>query len=140
MRGRGEDEMMAYLRRRLPEAERSAVVELAFHPNRADAYNRSPDFIVDVIVTLFLFHSEPPLRLKLPLLIEVEAGAGFEAGLADLERFVTRVKAGVGPTGPPIELPFPVATEAASGSERDLTRELPVRFRAREIPIPRRDG
>ena len=139
MRGRGEDQMMAYLRRRLPEVERSAIVELSFHPNRTDAYNKSPDFIVDVTVTLPLFHSEPPLRVKLPLLLEVEAGAGFEAGLTDLERFVTRVKANVGPAGPPIELPFCVATEAVGGGERDLTRELPIRFRAHEISIPKGD-
>ena len=38
MRGRGEDAMMEYLRRELSEAERTAVVELTFHPNRTDAY------------------------------------------------------------------------------------------------------
>ena len=84
MRGRGEDAMMEYLRRELAEAERTAVVELTFHPNRTDAYNKSPDFIVDMVVTIPLFRTGPPLRAKVPLLMEVEAGAGFEAGLVDL--------------------------------------------------------
>jgi hypothetical protein len=110
MRGRGEDEMMAYLRHRIAEAARDAIVELTFHPNRTDVYNKSPDFIVDMVVTLPLFKSSPPLRVKVPLLVEVEAGAGFEARLADLERFVSRTNAGISPVGPPIELPFPVAT------------------------------
>jgi hypothetical protein len=60
MRGRGEDEMMVYLRRHLLEAERNAIVELTFHPNRTDAYNKSPDFIADMVVTLPLFRSAPP--------------------------------------------------------------------------------
>src|SRR6478672_6795358 len=108
MRGRGEDEMMAYLRRHLAEAERDAVVGLTFHPNRADPYNKSPDFIIDMLISLPLFLYRTPLRFKIPLLIEVEAGAGFNGGIADLERFVSRVKSGVGPGGPPIELPFPI--------------------------------
>jgi len=136
MKGRGEDAMMAYLRRELAEAERGAVVELTFHPNRTDAYNKSPDFILDMIVTVPLFRSGPPLRVKVPLLVEVEAGAGFEAGLDDLERFVTRTRAGVSPVGPPLELPFPVATEADSGKARELVRDLPILFRAYEIAIP----
>jgi len=139
MRGRGEDEMMVYLRRRLPGVARNSVVELAFHPNRTDAYNKSPDFIVDMVVTLPLFRSEPPLRVKVPLLVEVEAGAGFEAGLEDLERFVTRAKTGVSPIGPPIELPFSVATNEGSGIEQELVRDLPVLFCARQVAIPRRD-
>jgi hypothetical protein len=139
MRGRGEDAMMEYLRRELAEAERSAVVELTFHPNRTDAYNKSPDFIVDMVVTLFLFRTGPPLRVKVPLLVEVEAGAGFEAGLADLVRFVQRTRLGQTPTDAPIELPFPVATESDSGNVRELVHELPIRFRAHEIAIPRRD-
>jgi hypothetical protein len=138
MRGRGEDEMMAYLRRHLAQVERDAVVELTFHPNRTDAYNKSPDFIVDMIITLPLFQSASSLKFKIPVLVEVEAGAGFDGGLADLERFVGRVKAGVGPGGPPIELPFPIATEADSGKECTLVRDLPVLFRAREIGIPKR--
>jgi hypothetical protein len=138
MRGRGEDEMMAYLRRQLPEVERNAVVELTFHPNRSDPYNKSPDFIVDMVVTLPLFGSGSPLRVKVPLLVEVEA-SGFEGGLADLERFVARARAGTSPVGAPIELPFPIATEANSGKERDVERELPVLFRAYEIAIPKRD-
>jgi hypothetical protein len=136
MRGRGEDEMMMYLRRHLAQAERDAVVQLTFHPNRTDPYNKSPDFIVDMLVTLPLFASRPALRFKVPLLVEVEAGAGFGGGLEDLERFVDRVNAGVGPGGPPIELPFPIATEADSGKERDVVRDLPILFRAREIAIP----
>ena len=76
--------------------------------------------------------------VKIPLLVEVEAAAGFQAGLEDLERFVARAKAGVSPIGPPIELPLPVATEADNGAERELVRELPVLFRAREIAIPAR--
>jgi len=130
--------MMDYLRRELPEAERSAVVELTFHPNRTDPYNRSPDFIVDMVVTVPLFRSGPPLRVKVPLLIEVEAGAGFDGGLADLERFVVRTQAKVSPVGPPVELPFPVATEGEGGRVRELVRQLPVLFRAHEIAIPYR--
>lgn len=140
MRGQGEDEMMAYIRRRLGEVERSAVVELSFHPNRTDAYNKSPDFIVDVTITLPFFQSEVPLRIKIPLLVEVEAAAGFNAGLEDLDRFVTRVNAGVDPTGPPIELPFPIATAEAGNKERELVCQLPIRFRAREVGIPKRDS
>jgi hypothetical protein len=34
MRGRGEDEMMTYLRRHLADVERDAIVELTLHPNR----------------------------------------------------------------------------------------------------------
>lgn len=136
MRGRGEDAMMAYLRRELAKAERNAVVELTFHPNRTDAYNKSPDFIVDMTVSVPLFRAGPPLRVKVPLLIEVEAGAGFTAGLADLRRFVQRAKMNKIHHGPPIELPFPVATEDAQGKKRELTFELPILFRAYEIPIP----
>jgi hypothetical protein len=138
MRGRGEDAMMEYLRRELAEAERGAVVELTFHPNRTDAYNKSPDFIVDMVVTVPLFRTGPPLRVKVPLLVEVEAGAGFEAGLADLVRFVQRTRVGH-PIDAPIELPFPIATESDSGSVRELVHELPIRFRAYEIAIPKRD-
>jgi hypothetical protein len=136
MRGRGEDDMMEYLRRELPEAERNAVVELTFHPNRTDAFNKSPDFIVDMVVTVPLFRSGPPLRVKVPLLVEVEAGAGFEAGIADLERFVERTRTGVNPVSLPIELPFPVATESDGGKMRELVREVPILFRAHEIAIP----
>jgi hypothetical protein len=136
MTGRGEDTMMAYLRRELPHAERGAVVELTFHPNRTDAYNKSPDFIVDMAVTLPLFSSGPPLRVKVPLLVEVEA-TGFEAGIADLERFVERTRAGVIPVGVPIELPFAVATESDGGKSREFVHELPVLFRAHEIAIPK---
>lgn len=139
MRGRGEDEMMISLKRRLPEVARDAVVELTFHPNRTDAYNKSPDFIVDMVVTVPLFPSERPLVVKVPLLVEVEAAAGFQGGLEDLERFVARAKVGVSPVGPPLELPFPVATEANAGTQRELIRELPILFRAREIAIPRRE-
>jgi hypothetical protein len=103
-----------------------------------DAYNKSPDFIIDMIITLPLFQSEAPLRFKIPVLVEVEAGAGFDGGLDDLDRFVVRVNAGVGPGGPPIELPFPIATEADSGKERNLVHHLPVLFQAREIGIPKR--
>jgi len=136
MRGRGEDAMMAYLRRELAGVARRSVVELRFHPNRTDAYNKSPDFIVDMTVTVPLFRDGPPLQVKVPLLVEVEAGAGFEAGLKDLERFVERVNKGSVPGGPPIELPFPVATEAEAGKARELVRQLPIAFRAHEIPIP----
>jgi len=136
MPGRGENEMMAYLRRQITRAEREAVVELAFHPNRTDAYNRSPDFIVEMAVSVPLFASTRALRVKVPLLVEVEAAAGFDGGLADLERFVKRTNEGVTPFGPPIELPFPIATEANRGKERELPRSLPVLFLAREIPIP----
>jgi hypothetical protein len=138
MKGRGEDAMMEYLRRELAEVQRNAIVELTFHPNRTDAYNKSPDFIVDMVVTVPLFRTGPPLRVKVPLLVEVEAGAGFEAGLADLARFVQRTRLGQIPTDAPIELPFPVATEADSGNVRELIHELPIRFRAHEIAIPKR--
>jgi hypothetical protein len=136
MRGRGEDEMMVYLRRQIAEAARNAIVELTFHPNRTDVYNKSPDFIGDMVVSVPLFRSVPPLRVKVPLLVEVEAGAGFEGGLDDLERFVSRTNTGVSPVGPPIELPFPIATEANGGKERRIVRNLPVLFLANEIAIP----
>lgn len=136
MAGRGEDDMMAYLRRRIGEAERSAIVELAFHPNRTDAYNRSPDFIVDMVVTVPLFATSRPLRVKVPLLVEVEAAAGFRGGLEDLDRFVSRTNAGRIPSGPPIELPFPIATEANAGMRRGVIYNLPVLFSASEIPMP----
>lgn len=139
MRGRGEDAMMEYLRRELAEVERSAIVELTFHPNRTDAYNKSPDFIVDMVVTVPLFRTGPPLRVKVPLLVEVEAGAGFEAGLGDLMRFVERTRKGQTSAEAPIELPFPVATESDGGNVRDLIYELPIRFRAQEIAIPKPD-
>ena len=91
-------------------------------------------------MTLSLFKSSPPLRVKVPLLVEVEAGAGFEGGLADLDRFVSRTIAGISPVGPPIELPFPIATEASGGKERRIVRNLPVLFLAHEIAIPKNDS
>jgi hypothetical protein len=131
--------MMEYLRWEVQEAERRSIVELTFHPNRTDPYNKSPDFIVDLKVTVPLFRTSRPLQVKVPLLVEVEVGAGFEGGLEDLERFVSRSRAGVDAVGPPIELPFSIATEAGAGKERSLKRELPVLFRAREVVIPSSD-
>jgi|SRR6266540_5595380 hypothetical protein len=136
MKGRGEDTVLAHIKRELREAERHATIKLTPHPNRSDRYNKSPDFIVDLEVTIPLFPSERPLRVKVPLLIEVEAGAGFEAGLQDLERYVTRVATDRSHAGPPIILPFPIATEANRGRQRELIRTLPIKFVAFEMPIP----
>jgi hypothetical protein len=136
MKGRGEDTVLAYIRRELKEAERKAIVKLTTHPNRSDRYNKSPDFIVDLEIIIPLFRASHPLRVKVPLLIEVEAGAGFEAGLLDLKRYVTRVADDRAHSGPPIELPFPVATEANGGGQRELVQTLPVKFVAFEMPIP----
>jgi len=54
-----------------------------------------------------------------------------------LDRFVERVNARTVPGDPPIELPFPIATEADAGKARNVDCELRVMFRAREIAIPK---
>ena len=136
MKGRGEDAVLAHIKRELREAERQATIKLAPHPNRSDRHNKSPDFIVELEVTIPLFPAARPLRVKVPLLIEVEAGAGFEAGLQDLERYVARAATDRSPTGPPIMLPFPIATEANLRKHRELVRTLPIKFVAFEMAIP----
>ena len=129
--------MSAYLSRIVHAAEERATVRLRVHPQYADEHNKSPDFIVDAEIRIPLF-PHLPVIVKVPLLVEVEAGAGFSGGLADLQRFIARSKAGVDPLGARIELPFVIATESASGNERDIEAELPVRFVVKEIPIPER--
>jgi hypothetical protein len=134
-KGRGEDRMEAYLRKHLLRAAQDAKVELTYHPQRSDPYNKSPDFIVDVKVRIELL-PQCPLIIRFPLLVEVEAGAGFNGGLEDLHRFVERCIQGVDPLGPRIELPFLIATEVEDGRTRDLEVSLPITIRAKEISIP----
>lgn len=134
-KGRGEDQMEAYLRRHLLRAAEDATVTLEYHPQRSDAYNKSPDFIVDAVVRIELLPNCPVI-IKFPILVEVEAGAGFSGGKEDLERFITRSKQGVDPLGPRLELPFIIATEAEAGCVEVRDDALPVRFVIREIPIP----
>jgi hypothetical protein len=135
-KGRGEDRMEAYLRRHLRRAAQDAKVELTYHPQRSDPYNKSPDFIVDVKVRIELF-PQCPVIVRFPLLIEVEAGAGFSGGLEDLSRFVERSNHGVDPLGPRIDLPFLIATDVAAGNLRDLEVSLPVTISAKEIALPK---
>lgn len=137
-KGRGEDRMESYLRRCLQQAAQTATVDLQYHPNRSDPYNKSPDFIVDVVVRVELL-PQHPVTLRVPLLVEVEAGDGFSGGLEDLKRYLKRSRDGVDPTGPPIELPFVIATEAEAGNTRRIDAALPVRFEVAEVPIPTGD-
>ncbi|MCB9779743.1 MAG: hypothetical protein H6742_14355 [Alphaproteobacteria bacterium] len=134
-KGRGEDAMEAYLRRHLQRAAEDATVTLEYHPQRADAYNKSPDFIIDAVVRVELLPN-CPVVVRFPILVEVEAGAGFSGGKEDLDRFVARSRRGVDPLGPRIELPFVIATEAEAGCFETRDEELPVRFVIREIAIP----
>lgn len=135
MKGRGEDDVAAWLRRRLTRAELDASVELRLLPQREDARNPRPDFVIEGVVRVPLFEGRV-LTLRLPLLVEVEAGAGFDNALVDLECFVERSLGGR--QRPLVELPFTAVTERCEARERELVRLLPVRFRAIEVQAPRR--
>lgn len=123
------------MRRHLARAAQDARVDLTYHPQRSDPYNKSPDFIVDAVVRIELL-PQCPVTVRFPLLVEVEAGAGFAGGIEDLDRFVSRSNQGVDPLGPRIELPFIIATEATEDSKRTIDVSLPVRLRVKETPIP----
>ncbi|NUQ72061.1 MAG: hypothetical protein HUU21_00580 [Polyangiaceae bacterium] len=138
-KGRGEDRMEAFLRRALRAAEWDSTVRLQIHPQHADAHNKSPDFVVDAEIRIPLFPHHP-LLVRVPLLVEVEAGAGFSGGLEDLYRFIKRASLNVDPLGARIDLPFIIATEAEAGNELRIEDKLPVRFLAQEIPIPDNEG
>jgi len=132
MKGRGEDRMAAWLKERLPRAELDATIRLKYVPNRAATTNQSPDFLVELEVRIPLF-PETPLVVRVPLLVEVEAGAGFETALLDLERFVERSTDGSGRQPPVVELPFVAATESGGDRRLEVVRVLPVRFTAVEV-------
>ncbi len=68
--------------------------------------------------------------VRVPIMVEVEAGAGFDGALLDLERFVERSVDGSGRQAPSIQLPFIAATERAGGRSLEIVRALPVRFEA----------
>ena len=139
MKGRGEDRTAAWLKSRLQRAELDATVALRYEPKRSADRSKSPDFIVEVEVRLPLFDGHIVV-LRAPILIEVEAGAGFEGALQDLERFVERSVDGSGRQAPVIELPFVAATERAEGQAREVVCMLPVRFSAVEVAIPEQGG
>lgn len=139
MKGRGEDVMVAWLKGRLPEAAETATVRLRLDPKRAAERNKSPDFIVEMTVRVELIPGRW-MQVKVPLMVEVEAGAGFSGALEDLERFVTRSNDGSGKQECAIELPFIAATEADAGAVKDVIRQLPVRFKAVEVAIPKAGG
>jgi hypothetical protein len=132
--GRGEAAMRAFLTKaRLERAERAARVQLRYYPQNVDPLNKCPDFIVHCEIDIPLF-PDNRIRIRVPILIEVEAGAGFQAGFTDLEKFVQRTVAGVQPAT--IEIPFLIATENDQGGQREQEKEIPVRFISREIAIP----
>ena len=135
MKGRGEDSMLAWLAQRIPAAQDSAVVRMHIDPKRSAETNKSPDIIVDVELRLELIPGHVSV-IKVPLMVEVEAGAGFSGALEDLERFVTRSTDGSGKQACVIELPYVAATEANAGASKDGVRNLPVRFKAVEVAIP----
>jgi hypothetical protein len=137
MKGRGEDDMAAWLRARLRRAELDATVELRYDPKRSSSGSQRPDFIVEVEVRVPLFEGHVAV-LRAPILVEVEAGAGLDGALQDLEHFVERSGDGSGRQAPAIELPFVAATGRAEGRSREVVRMLPVRFRAVEIAVPER--
>ncbi|MEO7328265.1 MAG: hypothetical protein ABI193_06790 [Minicystis sp.] len=137
MKGRGEDEMAAWLRARLRRAELDATVALRYDPKRSAEGNKTPDFIVEVEVRVPLFEGHVAV-LRAPILIEVEAGAGLDGALQDLEHFVERSVDGSGRQPPAIELSFVAATGRAEGRSREVVRMLPVRFRVAELAIPER--
>ena len=139
MKGRGEDETAAWLRSRLARAELDATVELRYDPKRSAEGNKCPDFVVEVEVRLPIFDGHIVV-LRAPILIEVEAGAGMEEALQDLERFVERSADGSGRQAPVIDLPFLAATGRAEGQTREVVRMLPVRFSAVEVALPGREG
>lgn len=141
MKGRGEDAMAAWLQPRLQAAMQDATVALRLHPQREAESNKSPDFILEMEVRVPLFDGWP-LVVKVPILVEVEAAAGFDGALMDLERFVSRSVDGSGRQASAIALPFVVATGAAAGQRMEIVRQLPVQFQAVEIAIPqaKREG
>lgn len=135
MKGRGEDSMLAWLAQRVSVAQDGAVVRLHIDPKRSAETNKSPDIIIDVEIRLEIIPGYVSV-VKIPLMIEVEAGAGFSGALEDLERFVTRSNDGSGRQACVIELPYLAATEANTGASKDIVRNLPVRFKAIEVSIP----
>ena len=135
MKGRGEDAMAAWLQSRVQAAMQESTVHLRLHPQRSAQANQSPDFVIEVEVRVPLFAGRP-LVVKVPILVEVEAGAGFEGALQDLERFVARSGDGSGRQQPVIVLPFIAATEADAQNRLEVVRPLPVCFTAVEVPLP----
>jgi hypothetical protein len=135
VKGRGEDETAAWLKARLQRAELDATVSLRLEPKRSAERNQSPDFVVHVEVRVPLFEGHIAV-LRAPILVEVEAGAGLEGALQDLERFVERSLDGSGRQEPVIELPFVAATGRGEGKRRQVVRPLPVRFTAVELVLP----
>jgi hypothetical protein len=133
MKGRGEDRTAAWLKARLQRAALDATVELRLDPQRSATGNQSPDFVVQVEVRLPLFDGHIAV-LRAPILVEVEAGAGFDGALQDLERFAAR--SATGAQAPLVELPFVAATGRAEGRAREVVRMLPVRFAAVEVAVP----
>ena len=77
-----------------------------------------------------------PLLLRVPVLIEVEACAGLDEAMADLERFVERSVDGSGRQGHAIELPFVALTGRGADGRARVVRQLPVRFVVVEAPLP----
>ena len=134
-KGRGEDRMAAWLKSQRQRAERDATVTLRYDPKRAAAGNQCPDFIIEMEVKVPLFDRHVVV-VRAPILIEVEAGAGLEGALADLDRFVDRSTDGSGRQAPAIELPFVAATLRDGEQRTETVRTLPVRFRAVEIALP----
>lgn len=135
MKGRGEDRTAAWLKTRLPRAQLDATVALSLAPQRSAERNQSPDFVVQVEVRVPLFDGHIAV-IRAPILIEVEAGAGLEGALQDLERFVERSVDGSGRQEPVIALPFIAATGRGEGEAREVVRRLPVRFAGVEVAIP----
>lgn len=134
MKGRGEDAFAAWLQPRMQAAMQDATVHLRLHPQREAELNKSPDFIIELEVRVPLFDGWP-LVVQVPILVEVEAGAGFEGAVQDLERFVDRSTDGSGRQAPVIKLPFVVATEANAHNRAEYVRILPVRFEAVEVGL-----
>jgi hypothetical protein len=135
MKGQGEDRLAAWLQGRLQAATQESTVQLRLHPQREGARNRSPDFVLELEVRVPLF-AGAPLVVRAPLLVEVEAVAGVEGALLDLQRYVERSTDGSGRQPAAIELPFVVATGADGGARRTIERQLPVRFQLIEVPLP----
>lgn len=135
MKGRGEDTMAAWLQSRLPSAMQDATVHLRLHPQRSAETNQSPDFILQLEVRVPLFDGVP-LVVLVPILVEVEAGAGFENALLDLERYVERSIDGSGRQPVAISLPFVAATQAGARNRVEIVRQLPVRFDVVEVVVP----
>jgi hypothetical protein len=136
VKGRGEDQLAAFLRQNLRRAELGASVELRFDPQRAATGNKSPDFLIHAEIRVPVFDGQVAV-IEAPILVELEAGSGFEAGLADLERFVERSTDGSRRQRAVITLPFVVLTEAGLARTRSLERVLPVRLQVSEALAPR---